>query len=143
MDRELPKTLNSKMAIDARILKRTDDTLATQHEKNELLKSHQETLMFTSNTNSSNLVLKDYMTIMLKRALRESRRANRLQHSPKVRNSPAPLNAVKYLFFHSENKFCAVPTPYFTEIASLVMVGTRYVSFKTTIGVYPFILAKR
>lgn len=67
--RKRSKALDSKAELDAKRVKIAKETLDAQKERNQLLRTQQEMLLFTSSVDKSDPIVGQYMSIMRKRAL--------------------------------------------------------------------------
>lgn len=82
--RKRAKQLDARSELDRKNLKVAEATLKAQQERNELIRTHQEMLLFTSTSDASDPVASEYMKIMRKRAL------ERLKTSISQSETPEP-----------------------------------------------------
>lgn len=74
--RKRQKEMDQKGAMDIKKLKVAQATLEAQQERNILMKTHQEMLLFTTNPDSSDPMVMEYMSIMRARVLNRLRSEN-------------------------------------------------------------------
>lgn len=91
LGRKRAKACDAKIELDAKRIKIAREALDAQKERNELLRSQQEMLLFTSQVDTTDPLVKEYMDIKRKQALDRLREQNAAQTTPETPHSdPLP-----------------------------------------------------
>ena len=92
MRRKRSKAMDAKNELDAKRVKIAKETLETQKDRNQLLHTQQEMLLFTSSIDTSDPIVGEYISIMRKRGLDRLKRSETFEptadSSPSASTSP-------------------------------------------------------
>ena len=92
MGRKRAKAVNARSEVEENKIKVAEASLAEQKKKNRLIEEHHELFSFTSNTDNSDPLVREYMQIKRRRALDRLKASDSKEMNDETTSKPPSQN---------------------------------------------------